>query len=320
MKHGDAPLYLLMNMPNRDFILEIKNDYIPLNDMDNAGLVIYRDSDNRVELLEYYDEITGVPVNYEYMRIQRIGDRYIGYGSVDGIAWEIIGSTVAQDMGHIGLVINGQLADTTFFDIEYVKVFADNKFTIGNLTPGMEVQVLDDLDNVLLSGVCQADTDFVNIDISTMTMPITNRIRVMEGEEVKETTSSMEIWGGDTFWYGLIVEVYQDDALIPHDRETSLGHMINGIIESVISIKNPSTDPITNVQVAVSKYFAYEGYEWVKLADDVGSAPGVYNDDLFIGLLNPGETRKVWIQIKKDNKNIQSFISSQHKFLLEVTC
>ena len=319
LKHGDAPLYLLMDMPNKDFVFEIKNDYLPTQVGDSAGIVVYRDASSRIELLEYFDSRTRT-VAYTHMRVQRKGEVYTGYGSEDdGRTWKIIGSGTAQGMTKIGLVINGlQATGVKDFDVDYVKVFEDNKFIVGNLSPGMKVELLDENNNLLDSRVCPTEQDHIYIETVTLPSELKGRIRISEGGEIIETSDLMTIWGGDVFWYGLIVEVLRNGDLLPKDTETPLGHMINGLIEAIVSVRNPGSDPLPNVKVSRSKYFDHRGHEWVKLAEDIGGFPGDYKDEVFIGTIFPGEEYKIWIKITKEYTSHFALVGS-NKFLLEVT-
>lgn len=320
LKHGDTPLYLFMDVPNRDFVFEIQNDYAPIQDSDTAGIVAYRDTNSRIELLEYFNSADNSSVTYTHMRMQKKGELYTGYGSKDnGKTWEIIGASSAQDITKVGLVINGpQIGNAANVDIDYVRVFESSKIVISNLTPGMEVRLIDADGVIVESQICQVGKDNLWIDLATRPIPFTGQLSVLENGIVKETSPTMDIWGGDTFWYGLLVEVYHDNTLVPKDIETQLGHMINGIIEDVFVIKNPGEDPITNVKAVIAQYFDYQGFDWVEIAEDIGGSPGAYSNEVFLGLMQPAEERKVWIKVTKSNP--YTSLVADHKFLLEVTC
>lgn len=316
MKHGDTPFYLLMDMPNRDFVFEIKNDYNPVMVSDAAGIVVFRDNEARIELIECYDPVKG-PSNYTHMRMVRKGNQFTGYGSRDnGQTWEIIGSALADGMTKIGLVVHHpNVTNSVPFDVDYVKVFGDTTFIVGNLTPGMVIELLNPVGQVVVSTPCPSGRDFVEIDLTNFPIPYTGSLRVKKDGQVLETSPLMEIWGGDMFWYGLTLEVYKDGVLLPKDRDTTLGGMVNGVIEVVLTIKNPSSEPVYNVRVYRSPYFQYRGYEWVLLAHDESGVPGEYGESLTFDSIYPGEEKKFWLKVQKRYPHDASF-ARDHKFLL----
>jgi hypothetical protein len=321
MKHGDVPLYMLMDMPNLpDFVFEIENDYTPTVVGDSGGIIVYRDIEARIELLEYYDSALNASNTWGQMRMVRHNDVYTGYGSNDGgKTWSIIGTGTAEAMSKIGLVVNYKdITGSVPFDVGSVKVFKDSKFLVSNLTPGHIVELLDNAGVVKQTVQCQPETDFVRLDLTTLPIPFTGKLRVKEGALVKETTPTMEIWGGDVFWYGVLVEIHMDSTVLNPDEEKKLGHLINGLIEKQFIVKNPGTEPIPDVKVAAAKYFDYNGYDWVLLAEDAGGNPGTYGDEILLGLMQPGESRKLWIQIKKQFSPDLHLMGS-FKFLLQVT-
>lgn len=321
LKHGDVPLYLFMDLPNRDFVFEMKNAYTPGIADDSGGIVVYYNDEQYIQLLEYYDTVKGVGVNYTNMRMVRKGSLYSGYGSKDnGNTWELIGSTTSDDVNKIGLVLNHpQKTNSVPMDVEYVRVYADRRILVGNLASGMRIDLLKPDGTKVVSHTCRPGADHIYIDMTNLPIPFRGKLRVYSSTgDVKETTDEISIWGGDVFWYGLLVEIYNDKGLLPTDVETELGPMLAGHIEMKLTIKNPGAVPITNTTISVKQFHEFHGHEWVMLAEDIGGNPSAYSKSVNIGTLYGGEGRPIWVRVSKEFTNDFGF-AGDHKFYLEVT-
>jgi hypothetical protein len=220
-------------------------------------------------------------------------------------------------MNKIGLVLNFPVTTgSSSLDVDSVKIYADNKILVRNLQPGAVVELVDSFGNTRSTAVCKANTDHVYLDMTNLSAPFNGQIKVsLFGSSQISTVS--DIWGGDVYWYGLLVEVYRNNTLLSKDVETNLGYMVDGKIDNVLVVKNPSAQPIQNVTIKGAKYFDYMGNDWVKFADDLGYGPGNFFDSLSIGILQPAEERKFWVRVSKDFVNAYSHVG-EHKFLIEV--
>lgn len=319
LKHGDTPLYFLVDMPNRDFVFEVQTDYTPTDLNESAGIVVFQDNKRRMELLEYIDPESQAVVNYTHMRVSRKGSLYTGYGSRDGgTKWEIIGSGAADGMTKLGLVVNH--ATGANFDVQDAKIFSDTLVSFGNLKPGMRVELCDATNTQVISeATCPATQDYVYISLAALPIPYNGVLKIYsETGTLLEMLPAADIWGGDSYWYGLMLDVKWNGVQMTVDKETALGYMNNGIIETYVEVTNPGTDPVHGVRASKATLGSLKGSEWVQLAEDVGNAPGVYNQALYLGTINPGETRKVWIKITKDMQDALANIGNR-KFLLQFT-
>lgn len=320
LKHGDSPIYMLIDLPNRDFVFEIKNEYNPTKDQDTGGIVVFRDETHSVQLLEYFDSQKGVGMNFTHMRMVRMGSLYSGYGSKDnGATWQLIGTTTSDTVYKIGLILNSNVAGAVPLDVDYVKIYADKRFLVSNLVPGMRIDLLRPDGTIALTKTCPVGADHLYFDTTNLPAPFVGKLRVWNASGVlKETSEQMSIWGGDLFWYGLLVEIYKDNKILPKDIDTELGPMMSGSIEVRLVIKNPSITPIYGTLVSVKKYHEFHGHEWVQVAQDVGGRAGEFGRTLAIGTLYAGEERTIWLKVSKEFSN-DFAMAGDHKFYLEVT-
>ena len=134
---------LLRDAPIGDFSLTTKVDFAPTEFLQSAGLVVYQDDDNYIDVSRSYDTRQEVEVRVDtisqpfalastdftatttYLRIDRIGSRYFTYYSDDGVNWQSAGS-VTSNFTHakIGFVVQGASselptpADFDFFSLQ----------------------------------------------------------------------------------------------------------------------------------------------------------------------------------------------------------
>jgi hypothetical protein len=320
LKHGEPDVYVLMNAPRFDFVFEADTNYAPTRPLDQGGLVAFRDKDTRVELLEYYDPATGTTYAYDRLRMVRKGDLVEGYGTNDnGSTWELIGVTFIN-APKIGFVLHGvQETQSVPLDIKEMRMYRSTLIQIGNVVEGMRAVLLNEYNNVLRDEICKKDRDHIDLDVSTLQMPIKAKLRLYDamGSLIEETPVMTDIWGGDLFWYGVKLDVEIDGTLLRQDREFQLGNMQGGVIEKKIYIINNNDISIPNVRISVEAYSDYFGWQWVDVARDVFGQPGSYQDAIYVGNMMPNDRTPVWIKIKRQPE--QQFASlNDYKFRLAV--
>lgn len=142
--------FLVQPFPDSNFMIETHVYAQPLYDFQNAGLLLYLDSDNQLSLIRamctycgvgdnngiYFDHILGgsfispnygmafTPNDEAYLRIFRVGNTYIGYVSADGGNWTLVGShTLSFTPQYIGLrASNKGMGDPITADFDYFKL------------------------------------------------------------------------------------------------------------------------------------------------------------------------------------------------------
>ena len=105
--HGDTNLLLLTDEPD-EYVIDIRNEYVPLNGQISAGLSVYKSIDNQLEVLEYYDENQDSSFVYQYLRLERSGSVYTAYGrNTETDAWILVGSGEFHSSGKVGITVKG---------------------------------------------------------------------------------------------------------------------------------------------------------------------------------------------------------------------
>lgn len=321
LKHGDPDLFILMSSPRFDFVMEVDTAYVPIRPTDQGGIVAYRDNNTYIEMLEYFDPITGISIAYDRLRMVRRSDLFEGYGSNDdGKTWDLIGTSF-MTAPKIGFVLHGiQEASSDTLDIDQVRLYRDTKIHVGNLNPGQSVKLLNHLNVVVGEAICRPDTDHVKIDCQNINFPFTGKMKVYDGTgfQLDETEQFTDIWGGDVYWYGVKLDFEIDGLLMRQDREYQLGNMENGIIERKGYVINNNDIPIYNVKANVMALSEYYGWEWTDVASDMFGQPGIYGDTIQLGNLHPGERVAIWMKvIRQPAQQIASLHDYKFRVLFE---
>lgn len=321
LKHGDPDLFILMNTPRFDFVFEMDTEYVPVRASDQGGICAFRDKDTRIELLEYFDPITGSTIAYDRLRLVKRADLIEGYGSnTDGLTWDLIG-VAYMSVPKIGMVLHGiNEAQSDTLDISEVRIYRDTTVQIGNLLEGQTVKLVDSRGAIVGSGTCQPDSDYVKVNCTNINFPLTAKVQIYDttGTLLDETTQFNDIWGGDVFWYGIKLDLEVDGLLMRQDREYQLGNMEAGIIERQMYVVNNNDIPLYSVKASVMALAEYYGWEWTDIAQDVYGEPGTYQDTLDIGTIRPGERIPIWCKItRRPYQQIASLHDYKFRILFE---
>ena len=142
---NDMQNLLLTPVSSQDFRIQTRVDFSPSENHHSAGLFIYQDDDNYIQLvrrffdpnqqIRFYYEENGVAMSSltidetatrVYLRIDKEGDSYMGFYSEDGIHWEwagqIIYSLLSPKVGigaRGGAALEEIPADFDFFGLSY---------------------------------------------------------------------------------------------------------------------------------------------------------------------------------------------------------
>ena len=302
LKHGDPDLFILMTAPRYDFVMEVDTDYQPVRPTDQGGVVAYLDKDNYVEMLEYFDSVTGITQAYDRLRLIKRSDLYEGYGSNDnGKTWDLIG-TAFMSAPKIGMVLHGiNETSSDVLDIDAVRIYRDTKIHVGNLNPGQVVKLFSDTGLLLGEAVCADDSDHAKIEGQNLNYPFDGTVEIYDktGFLLDSTGVVKDIWGGDVFWYGIQLNFELDGLLLKQDREHQLGNMQGGVIERRAFIINSNDIPVNNITASIAALGSYLGWEWANIAEDSFGEPGVYGGSINIGTMQPGDRIPVWLKVTR---------------------
>jgi cytochrome c len=140
---------LLTPVSSQDFRIQTRIDFSPTENHHAAGLYIYQDDDNYIQLVRryfdgnqqirmYYEEnvisVSGLNIDETatavYLRIDKEGESYMGFYSTDGIHWDwigqVIGTLISPKVGigaRGGAAITEITSDFDFFDYKPLPLY-----------------------------------------------------------------------------------------------------------------------------------------------------------------------------------------------------
>lgn len=321
LKHGDPDIFLLMSSPRFDHVIEVDTDYAPVRPSDQGGIVAYRDNNTFVEMLEYFDEKTGITMAYDRIRMVRRSDLFEGYGSNDnGKTWDLVG-TAYLEAPKIGIALHGiNESGSDTLDVKEIRMYRDTKIHVGNLNPGQTIKIVNPTNQVLAGATCEKDHDYVKVDAQNISFPFKGRVQLYDksGFLLDQTEILEDIWGGDVYWYGVKLELEIDGYSLRSDREYQLGNMQNGSIERRAYVINNNDIPIYNVRAKVLALSEYYGWEWADIAKDLFDLPGTYGDEIEIGTIMPKQRIPIWVSVlRQPNQQIASLHDYKFRIVFE---
>ena len=307
LKHGGEPFLVLLDSPDTDFVFEISNDYVPKLESDFSGMIAWKSMDDYVELLEWYDTNQDTAITYPYMRLEKVGLSYTGYGSQDGRTWSLIGTIKLPGAGKIGLIINGpQEEDSVPFDVDYIKVFRNKYLQITNLKPGYVVQLFSEESDLLEELVVGDMENGAKLDLTNYICPFNGKVRISNGTGEELLYSDIKVQQGDVYYYGDVLDVYHvtdsGEELLILTQDVFLGTMSGGNILQRFRVHNNTQNDFHNVMINVLPYDFNFGHQWVTLAtEDIETEEvGEFNKPLDLGDIPQGESRYFWMKVTRD--------------------
>jgi beta-xylosidase len=141
---------LVREPPAADFVIETFVDFEPLNDFQFAGLTVYMDDNNHIQLGRaqcgqpacvgngiYFDRFetgafqepnfgTNLPEPAKaFLRLQKIGKTFTAYASADNLKWEIIGAHESKILPkYVGLIAGQSCSGSVPADFSYFSIKA----------------------------------------------------------------------------------------------------------------------------------------------------------------------------------------------------
>lgn len=269
--HGTTPTYLLRELPT-EAVLEMRNTYNPVDVYDFGGFVAYVTDQERLELLEYYNEEMGTTLSFPYVRLVKKGTEYEGYGSQDGRNWDIRGSIDFPNATLWGVELEGAAGQN--LKIHTLAVYKNTKLKFRALPLGSTVEVYD-----LRSGTPELIDTLTNtgyeaeMSVFGYVMPLKINVKIYNdaGELVADDNID-GVFGGDVFHCGNFIEVYYNGQ--PLDvMNNDFGYLDDFFKDYRLELRNMISVPHTNVNVEIKKYNEEFGWEWVDICKDLNGAP-----------------------------------------------
>jgi len=315
MFHGTPDFMMLINEPEQ-YVMDVKNNYVPLTEAVQAGIVVFRELDRSLEILEYYDVTKDESFVYEYIRLVKQGQIYTVYAkNTISSSWELLACVNYEGSGKVGLIVKGPaVAGASEFEVDFVRIYKSQEFRIVNIPINYKVEVYRK-DGSLLGG--RRVTDVYNgVSFSFDDIPpVSLQVKVYnENDVLVYQTSSLQVFGGDVYLYGPSIEVKINGQTLYQDTDYMLGHFKEGVVDFELEITNPYSILFPNVGVSAMKYGNNEGYRYVKFLDE---SDGEYKETVYIGDVALGETKIVKGRIFR-NTDMPDLEYNPYKFNIRI--
>lgn len=279
--HGDTDIMFLVDEPE-NYVLDVKNDYIPSNSVNQAGVIIYKSAEDNIEVLEYFDVEQNEKYVYKYIRVVKYNNVYTIYGkNSEQEPWEVFGSIEFEGAGKVGLIVKGPLeGSSSQFLVDYFRLYRSNEIHVVNVPQGYKIVIKNAQEQVIGAKTVQSPYNGVSIKVDAL-FPVLGYIEVYnENNELVTRSTQFDLCGGDVFYYGAVLQVLVDGHDLFLDGEYFMGYYINNEINFQIEIRNPFDNNFDNVTISAQQYGNNRGWEFVNFS--------MTQDGPFVPVLNIG--------------------------------
>lgn len=314
--HTDPETMVMFEVPEHEqsLLFEVTADYVPTEQGDEGGIVVWKDGYHRLEFLESKDSTT---MEYSRWRAQKQGNTWTFYAN-RGAGWELFDSSnlAALKMGVI--LKNPDTAGFSSLNLDRLVLCRSSKITIGNLPQGYTAYLCDHHGNMVQSAT--VEPLWTGVELELPTIPYNGIIRVYDENGILlSSLGAFDIYGGDCYLYGTDLRVLWNGNELSLMNETYLGTMYDNVIEVQMELHNPSNNKAAhNISMGIIKYLKEFGYEWADICHDDGNGnPGRnYTQRLDMGSLAPLSSAKFWVKVER--KSDYFGIKPVH-FMLDIT-
>lgn len=287
--HGSSDTVALRDIPAEANFFEAIVDYTPTLSGDAGGLVLRKNTDEYVEMLEVKDLMQA---DLENIKVIRNGAQYDLY-MYRNENFEFIDSVVA-DFLKFGFVAKAGDSSYEVFKVNRFMAAKNNEIRITGLQEGLVVQLVTDKQTLSttadVTGTAMIKLEHVEI---TGTLQYLDR----DGNIVYSLTN--KFIGGDEYYIGSQLVIRQASKNLSTSSINNVGSIQSEKLELQLEVYNPTTLTIQNIRLAIRQYIQDEGYTWTRISIDNNGLPGEYADLLTINSIDGGASQLFWIKLEK---------------------
>lgn len=268
---SDVECFALFDLPaENNIVIDIYSDFAPQDNISQAGLLVWRNSYERLELLKDLDLAEEDFIGFRTVKENGLWSFY----GIQENGIKFIDKTEFLGAISCGFILKqGNIP----FDVKRVLVSLGDSLKIRNILPGQVVELYDSESVLIESKVVPDDSN--GLDFTLSTMPLNGRV-ILKDELSNELDNLETIFsGGDVYESGSYLQVLKDGQELSTTDLTNLGIMRNGVLEIPLQLFNPKTETTaTNINIFTEQYETKFGYQWVTIN-------GL--ESLSLGFLNP---------------------------------
>lgn len=237
--HRDPNFMILTDEPE-SYVLDMRNEYVVQNGINMAGIIVLREYDNSLEILEYYDLEKDQSFVYQFIRIVKQGDIYTFYGkNIESSEWEMVASVNYQSAGKVGLIVKGPaVAGSPDFQVDYVKIYKGHSIQLVNVPLNYRVSLFRENHTAISHRISIDPYNGVRFQVEDI--PYIKAYFQVYNEigELIHTSGLFDMCGGDVYYYGATLDVKVNGLAMSPDSDHFLGYYQNAKIDFTIEIIN----------------------------------------------------------------------------------
>lgn len=274
--------------------VEISADYTPTELNDTGGLILFSDAERTAEFLEKAD--TAITQTVSRWRTKSTNGKDWDFYADNGNGFSFIDSALEFTPKKVGVVLKkGNASGFVPLSLKRITITTSDTLLLVNVTDGQTVELVDETNTVIVSGVAINNT----VSLVMPRLIVTGKIRVKSGATLVEEISGT-FAGGDRYDGGATLKIVKDATTKEELSVTDLSDlplMVNGVMQKKYYLYNPSSSSAVNVNVNVLAYSTEFGYQWADVAKDSGGVAGTYGDTINYASIAAGVTVAFWIRV-----------------------
>lgn len=320
LKYSEDDTMVVTKMPNENFVLQCTIEHTPLSIYSFAGVILLKDNDSWVKC-QLYKEDTANDKTYKHIKImktlneeEKTKEVYTFYASINGIAWDVVGSLTLPDCNLIGFYFRTDNKDETI-TIKDIAFYKTSNFRVCNLKNIRQVNILNSEKEILLSQSV-SDEKEVNLDLIYKMLPLQDITISMITDGGVLNKNIDYLYGGDVYGLHHKIKLKINGKELSSDTIFDLGHISNNDI-NILTIENVEPNyTIFNLKVSIEQHSSFnQGYKCVKLLKEDLKDTGEFSNSLEIERLTNNEPINILMKIDKDNRKLLNpFCTDGYKY------
>ncbi|MDA2157918.1 cell adhesion protein [Bacillus cereus group sp. Bc253] len=288
---ADRDVMLLIDKPQGDIAIQVIADYTPDVEGDKGGLIIYQNTDNKIEFLESHS--MNFSKEHQEWLATSTGEQWDFYSKVD--ATFDYADSDKLDATKIGVVLKKGGADSYKpLDIDRILITSGHKLKLRQLFPDNKV-ILKDENGTTLS-INQVGRLNTGIDINLPSLEFQGSIEVYDEQNRLIAEKKTLFYGGDIYNMGSPIKIIMESKELNDTGPTDLGYMIEGKRVIKMIVQNENSVAVQNLKISIEQYMEKVGYTWA----DISLDNLAWVKQISINTLGANSFREFWVLVTKD--------------------
>lgn len=310
----------MFDMPQgeENLLMQVHAKYVPKNDTEAGGIVIWENAREKVEFLETSQTVN--QTTYPVWRATKRSNLWTFYAQQDDKAWEMFDSTICLNPMMMGVTLRDNLVNGYEpMLVNRVILCRGDRVTVVNMNQGQKAVLKDKDGNVAAESIVPDLHSGVSIELPTIPFEGTVEVHYYKEsndtwEKVSEVEELVKMYGGDVFVKGTDLKIKWNGKDLSETVPTHVGSLKDDrILVSMTLYNDHEFDIAENVEIKVAAYFEHFGWKWADVANDFNGTPGAFSKTIPMGTLGPGDEKDFWVKVTKGDTNDPDFQAQRLK-------